>query len=92
MRSHTDLAGQEGDDGGIQMAPRQLAASPALTPACKYEEIMTTLPDQPVPPAAESEEEKMEDALDEALKESFPASDPVAIAIEHPDKPVQVRQ
>lgn len=31
----------------------------------------------------------IEDALDEALKEGFPASDPVAINIEHPPKAKQ---
>lgn len=34
----------------------------------------------------------VEQALDEALKESFPASDPVAIDIEHPPKAEQVAQ
>lgn len=39
------------------------------------------------PPAKEeSPAEQVEDALDEALLESFPASDPVAIDIEHPAK------
>lgn len=38
------------------------------------------------PPKQESPAAQLEDALDEGLEESFPASDPVAIAIEHPPK------
>lgn len=33
------------------------------------------------PPAAQALDAHQEDALDEALAESFPASDPVAVAI-----------
>jgi hypothetical protein len=41
------------------------------------------------PPDQETPAEQVEDALDEALKESFPASDPVAIEIEHPAKALE---
>ncbi|MDQ2823107.1 MAG: hypothetical protein M3Y65_22455 [Pseudomonadota bacterium] len=40
---------------------------------------------EPEPAAAK----EVEDALDEALKEGFPASDPVAIDIEHPAKALE---
>lgn len=53
---------------------------------------MMTLPDPDVPPASDPDVKKTEGALDEALKESFPASDPVAIDIEHPAKAEQARQ
>jgi hypothetical protein len=39
-----------------------------------------------LPVADDSAAEEVDQALDEALKESFPASDPVAIDIEHPAK------
>lgn len=42
--------------------------------------------------AATGVEQALDEALDEALKEGFPASDPVAIDIEHPPKAAQVAQ
>lgn len=38
------------------------------------------------PHKEESPAELLEDALDEGLAEGFPASDPVAIDVEHPEK------
>lgn len=43
-------------------------------------------------PTDDANADSVEDALDEALAEGFPASDPVAIDIEHPPKAAQVRQ
>jgi hypothetical protein len=43
--------------------------------------------DKPKKVPAESEAKHREAALDEALDESFPASDPVAIAVDHEPKP-----
>lgn len=48
--------------------------------------------DKTAPTAADIHADSVEDALDEALAEGFPASDPVAIDIEHPSKAAQVRQ
>ena len=42
--------------------------------------------------AATGVEQALDEALDEALKEGFPASDPVAIDIEHPPKAAPVAQ
>ena len=38
----------------------------------------------PAPPGSAKHDEQ---ALDEALRESFPASDPIAVTIEHSDPP-----
>lgn len=48
-------------------------------------------PTEKMPPEQDhaSDQADADDALDEALKESFPASDPVAIAIEHPAKALE---
>lgn len=53
---------------------------------------MNTPKDNTASDIDEAAADGVEQALDEALKEGFPASDPVAIDIEHPPKAGQVVQ
>lgn len=48
--------------------------------------------DKIAPTSDDINADSVEDALDEALAEGFPASDPVAIDIEHPPNAAQVKQ
>lgn len=50
---------------------------------------MNQPPASPPPESEKTAAKEVEEALDEALKEGFPASDPVAIDIEHPAKALE---
>ena len=53
---------------------------PPTTPA----KLHPSTEPEPAPPGTPKHDEQ---ALDEALRESFPASDPIAVTIEHSDPP-----